>query len=113
MPQTLKWYGAEVEAKAHAAAESGLQHAAEHLLEESRRIVPIDTGILSKSGVASHEGTTAAVSYDTPYAVAVHEDMTAAHQPGRQAKYLETPLNELHDKLLGIVADEIRRSLGS
>ena len=49
-----------------------------------------------RSGVASppDPGTLkAAVSFDTPYAVVQHENLTFHHPGGRQAKYLETPLN--------------------
>ena len=35
----------------------------------------------------------AAVSYDTPYAIRQHEDLSYKHDAGRKAKYLEDPLN--------------------
>ena len=34
----------------------------------------------------------ASVTYDTPYAARVHENLTARHSPGRKAKFLEGPL---------------------
>jgi len=51
------------------------------------------------------------VSYDTPYAVRQHEDLTLRHDPGRQAKYLEEPMQTERGTMLDLVATEIRRSL--
>lgn len=49
----------------------GVALAAEHLLGESRKIVPHETGVLERSGRASTEQSgevvRGAVSYDTPY----------------------------------------------
>ena len=73
---------------------SGKVHA-EYVLGESIQQVPHEEGDLQSSGkVSVDEGSSrAAVSYDTPYAVRQHEDMTYQHDPGRKAKYLEDPLN--------------------
>lgn len=89
----------------------GLRRAAEHLLQVSREQVPIEEGTLERSGVASvdEHDLRAAVSYDTPYAVPVHEDLTARHDEGRKAKYLEDPMNEERGTMLDIVAAELRR----
>ncbi|MGI5162649.1 hypothetical protein [Microbispora sp. CA-102843] len=91
----------------------GLKKAAEHLLEVSREQVPIEEGTLERSGVASvDEGQLrAAVSYDGPYAVRQHEELTWKHDEGRKAKYLEDPMNEERGTMLDIVAAEVRRSL--
>lgn len=113
MTFTVKWKGKEVSAKERGAAGRGLYKAAEHLLEEATRLVPLQEGTLERSGVASvDEGALkAAVSYDTPYAVKQHEAMNFQHSRG-QAKYLETPFNSESEKLKQIVADEIKRALG-
>jgi hypothetical protein len=50
-------------------------------------------------------------SYDTPYAVRQHEDLTYRHAPGRTAKYLERPLNASRTQVLAIIAAQLRRSL--
>lgn len=51
--------------------ERGVGLAAEHVLAESRKIVPHETGVLERSGRASSEQGRAVVrgvvSYDTPY----------------------------------------------
>lgn len=112
---TVKWYGAKAKAEAHRGAARGLYLGAEHILEEANRIVPIEEGTLLRSGVASmDEGQLrAAVSYDTPYAVRQHEEMSYEHDAGRQAKYLEQPINSERGKVTELIAREIKRELGA
>lgn len=76
-------------------ANRGVALAAEHILGESNKRVPIEESTLMRSGTVSTDpGTfTAAVSYDTPYAARQHEDMTLRHDQGRSAKYLEGAMN--------------------
>lgn len=76
--------------------EGGLQLAAEHILAEATDLVPIEEGTLQRSGTVSIDamGTTAAVSYDTPYAARQHEEINWRHDPGRRAKFLEAPMND-------------------
>jgi hypothetical protein len=90
------------------AASRGLALAAEHILTESRRVVPIEEGTLERSGATSVDGNRAAISYDTPYAVRQHEELAYRHDAGRQAKYLEEPMLAERDTALGIVAEQIR-----
>lgn len=96
-----------------AGAVRGLRLAAEHVLGVSRQRVPIEEGTLERSGVAQVDeaSLTAAVSYDTPYAVRQHEDLTLRHDEGRTAKYLESALEDEADTVRDIIAAEIRRSL--
>lgn len=90
----------------------GAELAAEHLLGESRKLVPIEEGTLERSGAASAEQsggeTNLAVSYDTPYAVVQHEAMDYQHDSGRQAKYLETAFNSQGDTALEVIARAVR-----
>lgn len=76
-------------------ANRGVALAAEHILGEANKKVPIEEDTLMRSGTVSTDpGTfTAAVSYDTPYATRQHEDMTLRHDQGRTAKYLENAMN--------------------
>jgi hypothetical protein len=85
----------------------------EHLLQVSRERVPIEEATLERSGVVSvdESSMTAAVSYDTPYAVRQHEELSYRHDPGRTAKYLEGPLREEKDTILAIIAAQVRRAL--
>lgn len=107
----------DVDDEAHEAAGQGLFLASEHILQVSRTRVPIaqDGGTLERSGVASvdRKSLQAAVSYDTPYAVVQHEELTYQHAPGRQAKYLESALTGERDVALQIIAAQIRRALGT
>jgi len=107
----LEWRGGLVERVEADAAERGVRLAAEHLLGESRKLVPLEEGTLERSGTVSTDGMTAAVSYDTPYAVYQHERLDLRHDPGRQAKYLEQPYNTERGTMTEIVAAQIRRAL--
>ncbi|MFG1997880.1 hypothetical protein ACGFNU_01880 [Spirillospora sp. NPDC048911] len=109
----LRWHGAKVKGAERAAAVRGLRLAAEHLLEESRRLVPIQSGDLARSGVASVDAArlTAAVSYDTPYAVRQHEELNFRHDPGRSAKYLEIPATTEAGEIARRLQEELRRAL--
>lgn len=115
MPQRaqLRLNTNQVSRAERAGAARGLRLAAEHLLEVSRQLVPIEEGTLERSGVASvdERDLRAAVSYDTPYAVRQHEELTWRHDEGRQAKYLEDPMNSERRRMADIIAAEIRRSL--
>lgn len=91
-------------------AARGLELALEHVLAESNKIVPLEESILQKSGrVALDEATLEGViTYDTPYAVRQHEELSWKHAPGRQAKYLETAINNNREASLRIMRDELR-----
>ncbi|WP_284291185.1 hypothetical protein [Luteimicrobium album] len=96
-----------------AAIERGLGVAAEHVLTVSNARVPHEEGTLERSGATSQNGTTVAISYDTPYAVRQHEDLSLRHDEGRQAKYLESALNDEARTVGDIVAQAAREALGS
>lgn len=88
-----------------------VEEIADEVLARSTQRVPHETGDLQDSGQVSVEpgNLRAAVSYDTPYAVVQHEDMTLQHDAGRSAKYLETAMNEVAG---GPAERIIRRRLG-
>ena len=94
----------------HAAAARGLALSAEHILGEARKTVPLEEGTLERSGATTvdADGLQAAVVFDTPYAVRQHEDMTARHDPGRSAKYLENAMNAEAGAVREIIAATIR-----
>ncbi|CAL9528991.1 hypothetical protein [Streptomyces sp. enrichment culture] len=109
----VRWNGQAADRAARAGALRGARLGAEHLLGVSRDRVPIEEGTLERSGtVTVDEATgTAAVSYDTRYAIRQHEDMTLQHDAGRTAKFLEGPLDEEADVIQAIIAAQIRRAL--
>lgn len=115
----VEWLGDQAKAAAKRGRDRGLQLGAEHILEESRRIVPIEEGTLERDGVASSDpgAGRAAVSYGiggaAPYACRQHEELTWAHNAGRQAKYLEQPFNSERHTVLEIIASETKSALGA
>lgn len=113
MTLTITWNGAAAKAAARRGASRGVLLAAEHVLAESRQVVPIDETTLSRSGATSIDDSTAtaAVSYDTPYAVKQHEDLTLRHDRGRTAKYLERPLLGTRREQQRVIAAEISREM--
>lgn len=109
----LRWNGGAALRGTRSGAARGLRLAAEHVLTESRKVVPIEEATLERSGVATvdESSLTAAVSYDTPYAVRQHEELTYRHDTGRTAKYLERPMTEEAETVTAIIATQVRTSL--
>lgn len=96
------------------AATRSLDVATEHVLGVANQRVPIEEGTLERSGAADVDAATltGSVSYDTPYAVRQHEDLSMRHDRGRQAKYLETAsLDELHT-IAALQARAAKEALG-
>ncbi|AFU62151.1 hypothetical protein SV1_11 [Streptomyces phage SV1] len=109
----IQWNGPAIQRAQRAGALAGLRIAAEHVLAEARRVVPIEEATLERSGTASVDeaSMTSGVSFDTPYAVRQHEDMTLRHDDGRTAKFLERPLVEQAGPVQEIIAAQVRRAL--
>lgn len=108
----LEWNDEECEAIIGAATFEGLQLAAQHLLQVSSELAPIEEGDLARSGEVSDNGDdTVVVSYDRPYAVRQHEELTWRHDPGRQAKYLEQPMHTEKDTMLALIAQAARKEI--
>lgn len=103
----------QIQAAGIKGAERGLDIAAEHLLGEARAQSPHEEGTLERSGKTSREDLHAVVSFNTPYAVVQHEDLTFAHDDDRNAKYLERPMNSERDVLGQIIATSVRRQIGA
>ncbi|QKW08043.1 hypothetical protein HUT18_18315 [Streptomyces sp. NA04227] len=110
----LRFNGGAILRGTQVGAVRGLRLAGEFVLGRSRAQVPLDEGLLERSGVATVDEANlrAAVSYDTPYAVRQHEEMNYRHDPGRRAKYLEDPLNQNTATVAEIIAAQIRMRLG-
>lgn len=83
------------------AVAAGLLEEAETIATRSAELVPVDTGTLRSSQHVTPPETRGGVTEvqiayggpAAPYALAVHEDLTARHPVG-QAKYLEQPATE-------------------
>lgn len=108
----MEWFGDEVEARTYDAGADGLSDALEHLLGVSQQLVPIEEEILIGTGRPDldRDMLFGSVSYDTPYAVKQHEDMTLHHDPGRQAKYLEQPAHTEIPTMNALIAARLREA---
>ncbi|MEV0438946.1 hypothetical protein AB0I84_09520 [Streptomyces spectabilis] len=109
----LTWNGNTALRATREGAARGLRLAAEHVLAEARKLVPLDEATLERSGTASVDEAelSAAVAFDTPYAIRQHEELTYQHAPGRSAKYLEKPMADEAATVEAIIAAQVRRSL--
>lgn len=67
-------------------------------MNESVKICPIDTGRLRASRKVAiskdSKNVNLELSYNTEYALKVHEDLEAYHRPPTRAKFLEIPVRE-------------------
>lgn len=90
-----------------------LMHARGVLLE-SLALVPIDTSLLWSTGKVNRiyvgpRDIVATITYDTEYAIYVHEMLELRHKPPTQAKFLEQPLRASQDDLVREIRKLIRR----
>ena len=105
----------QVQAAVEAALMRGLLTAGEHILNKSNSQVPHEEGDLSRSGVVSSSSTsemTVAISYDTPYAVRQHEDLSLSHDPGRNAKYLSNSCSSEANTAGKLIARAVKSVVG-
>ena len=91
-------------------ARAGLLKCVKVLLERANQIVPHDEGTLMRSGQFSvgDRDLIAAVSYDTPYAVRLHEHPEYRFQQNREGKWLEKTINQDSGDLLEKLAAELK-----
>lgn len=106
----LKWEGKALAASMREAARKGLWQAAEEILRAANQRVPLDTGVLQASGDTDVDGNelAAAIFYDTPYAVRLHEHPEYDFQGGREGKWLERTINERSNDILEGLAKGLR-----
>lgn len=102
----------------HAALTAAETAAAQHILDKSKDLVPVDTGQLRDSGHVEHDAGGAAMVYDAtspegfPYGVVQHEDLTLNHPNGGQAKFLEQPMHTEGEAAFALAAVALRKALG-
>lgn len=90
-----------------------LMHARKVLLD-SLALVPVDTHRLKSSGKVNRiyvgpKDVMATITYDTEYAIFVHEMLELKHKAPTQAKFLEQPLRASQDELVREIRKLIRR----
>lgn len=92
--------------------EAGLLKAGLFVQAISQAVVPVKFGILKNSAFTRPKGSGASysvlVGYTASYAIYVHENLEARHKPGKIAKFLEQPMRENADKIVGIVAGSVK-----
>lgn len=93
------------------ASRNGLLQAAEHIGRLSDAKVPFRDGALQDSGTVTVSDTEAAISYNTPYAVKQHEDLSLTHTNGREGKYLEKAFREGRAEAEEIIAGAVKAAL--
>jgi hypothetical protein len=102
--------------KVGAEAFDALSEIGKDLLGKSNAIVPIEDNDLRDSGFydvrEDAAGPYLVVGYDTEYALIQHENLDYRHDPGRQAKYLEQPMNENWPRYAELLKSTTMRALG-
>ena len=83
------------------------------LLDEANKTVPLDTGLLKDTGdvSSSYQQLKSVISYDTPYAVKVHEDPTLNFKGQGRHKWLEKTLLENGRQTQTKLANEMQKNL--
>jgi hypothetical protein len=97
-------------------AKKGLEDCALDLERRAQQLAPIDSGDLRGSSsveiTTAFDKPTATVSFNTPYALRMHEDMSyTAKEPGTGQKYLENPLNENGKRYASRIKQSVKEGL--
>ena len=100
-----------------AAAVRGVDRFGEHVIGDAQELAPVLTGALKASGttdpaVVRGSHVSKEIGFNTDYAAAVHEVLTA-HHPQGQAKYLETAMRDDQSKFGAYVEKESRAAGGA
>lgn len=94
---------------------AGLKKCGEVLLRKSQTLVPVDTGALKASGKVEVTGVGFSakvfVSYDGPYAIYVHENLSAYHAPPTRARYLAAAYPMVVGTMTSILKRQIKIGL--
>lgn len=103
MAASAQWDGTAIAAQVEQAGEAGVYMACEVLLSHALDRTPFSEGDLRQSGMASADGLRGAVSFNTPYAVKQHEELSYVHPNGGEAKFLEKAVNDFGPEFLDVV----------
>ena len=134
-----KWRIKEATKIVEEAALKALRTGAEAVLTEAIDEAPVDTGTLRRSGTVTvgklpdgarvYEAAEAGnemkdafpgksgkekaeyISFNTPYARRMHEDLGYTPKRGGGPKYLETPFNANKDKVLKMAETKVKKAL--
>lgn len=92
--------------KTEAGSKRALLAVAHKIINRSKELTPVDTGLLKANQFATATDNGARIDVKQNYAVVVHEDLGAYHKTG-QAKFLETALNEHKEEVLTAIKNEV------
>ena len=92
-------------------ASLGIADALDLIGRDADARVPVDTGALRDSQVKAVDGNTGGIGYRDPKAVAAHENLQVRLNGGRQAKFLESAVNDNRVRALELIAADLRRQL--
>ncbi len=102
-------FNIEIAEDIKAAIWSAIEEGAEDIAEESKRLVPVESGALKDDcRIEETESNEVTVKYTLPYAAIQHEDLNAKHENGR-AKFLEEPFNGRAEKIINSAAESIEK----
>lgn len=104
------WHGDRMARSIERAQTVAARRGADLLRDEAVQRTPLETGTLRNSAKVTSADGEAAVSYNTPYAVKQHEELSYAHQDG-QAKYLETAMADNRKAIGEVIRESMGRSL--
>ena len=139
MAKRNRWRTKEAVKIAEEAGLKALRTGAEAILTEAIDETPVDTGTLRRSGTVTvgklpdsariYEAAEAGnemkdafpdpvgkekavyISFNTPYARRMHEDLGYTPKRGGGPKYLETPFNANNDKVLKMAETKVKKAL--
>lgn len=102
----------DVHPKIRTAMRSAMHNALDHVLDEANKMVPHDEGTLQGTGtVTLHKiKLTGYVSYNTPYAVRLHEHPEYNFQRGRRGKWLEIAVEQEKSSVQNYLHDQIKKA---
>jgi len=105
------WYTAETMGRVYGMSKSALIAAAGEILRVANKTVPFKEGMLAGSGAVDADDMKATISYDTPYAVRLHQNPQYQFSFGRRGKWLELAFDEAGNDALVILAETMKRGL--
>ena len=103
------WYTASVIGRVMSIQKAALTAAAGEILRVANKTVPFKEGMLVGSGAVDADEMKGTVSYDTPYAVRLHQNPQYQFNFGRRGKWLELAFGEAGNSAILIMAETMRR----
>ncbi len=107
----LTWYGDGILKDIQQSLGMGLGLVLAEWERDGQEHVPFDTGLLASTSLVSVGDQEAAWSYDTDYAVEVHEHPERRFQQGREGKWVENVKNRRQGDIAGQVTDYLRKEV--